>query len=55
LLKATVSLLENDNLPLELEMVGPAVSHGLTHQSYQRELERMIPPKCEIAFISEGT
>ena len=43
LLKAVVSLLENKNLPIELEMVGPDVSHGPMRHSYQKELERLIP------------
>ena len=45
LLKAVIRLLENDNLPLELEIVGPDTSHGSTRQSYRKQLERWIPPQ----------
>jgi len=43
LLKAAISLLEDGKVPIELEMVGPDVSHGPMRQSYQKELERLIP------------
>jgi glycosyltransferase involved in cell wall biosynthesis len=44
LVKAAVSLWENHDLPVTLEMVGSDTSHG-PGRSYQKELERLIPPQ----------
>ena len=46
LVEAVVSLLENDHLPLELEIVGPDVSCGLWRPSWGAELQRRISPAC---------